>query len=242
MRKCDGTRNCHGYVKWVFVWVLVCGLADSTASSVYAQSTLNHDFRLWSPVYVTAQLPSSFLGSMEVHPRFGDNVSEFNQLVVRSVLGYQLTDYLAVWQGYTWVGTYRPRFAEEHHAIQQVTYRRTLSSFDLFSRFMLEERVIGGADGTGVRARTLVRIDIPLPQAPEWAFVLYNEILVNVNSVRNGPQEGFDENRFVAAMNRQLTEHISMDVGYQMQAQNKAASGLVNQMNHIMLVQVFIGL
>jgi len=224
------------------MWMLAYGLTGVAPSAVHAQSTLDHDFRLWSPVYLTVKLPSSFLGNMEVHPRMGEHVSELTQLVVRPVLGYQLTDYLAIWQGYTWVGTYRPRFAEEHHAIQQVTYRRQFSSFELFSRFMLEERVIGGADGTGVRARTLMRVDVPLPQTPEWAVVLYNEVLVNVNSVRNGPQEGFDENRFVAAINRQVTEQISMDFGYQMQAQNKANSGLVNQMNHILLVQFFIGL
>ena len=112
----------------------------------------------------------------------------------------------------------------------------------LFTRFMLEERVINRADGTALRARSLTRVDVPLPQAPEWAFVLYNEILVNVNSVRNGPQEGFDENRFVVGMNRQVTEQISVDFGYQMQVQNRANPGLVKQMNHILLVQFFSGL
>ena len=237
-----GRRKGHSHCRWLLVWVLAWGVADGALSAVHAQSTLDHDFRLWSPVYLTAQLPSSFLGTMEVHPRFGENVSELNQLVVRPVLGYQLTDHVSIWQGYTWVGTYQPHFSQEHHSIQQVIYRQTFSSFDLLSRFMLEERVIGGADGIGLRARTLVRIDVPLPQAPEWAFVLYNEVLVNANSVRNGPQEGFDENRFVVGMNRQVTEQISVDVGYQMQAQNKATSGLVNQMNHILLVQFFIGL
>ncbi|MDH5639749.1 MAG: DUF2490 domain-containing protein [Nitrospira sp.] len=233
------TKGWHSHCGWMSVCVLACGLS---AGSVHAQSTLDQDVRLWAPVYLTVQLPASFLGNMEVHPRFGEHVSELNQLVVRPVLGYQLTDYWSIWQGYTWVGTYRPHFAEEHHSIQQLIYRRAFSSFELVSRFMLEERVIGGADGTGVRARTLVRVDVPLPEAPKWAFVLYNEVLVNVNSVRNGPQEGFDENRFVAAMNRQVTDQISMDFGYQMQAQNKASSGLVNQMNHILLVQFFINL
>ena len=224
------------------MWMLAWGLANGGSSAVYAESTLDHDFRVWSPVYLTVQLPSSFLGNMEVHPRFGENVSELNQLVIRPVLGFKLTDHWSIWQGYTWVGTYRPRFAEEHHSIQQLIYRRQFSSFELFTRFMLEERVINRADGTALRARSLTRVDVPLPQAPEWAFVLYNEILVNVNSVRNGPQEGFDENRFVVGMNRQVTEQISVDFGYQMQVQNRANPGLVKQMNHILLVQFFIGL
>lgn len=237
-----GKRDWSSRGRWILIVMLAWGLADGACLLGHAESTLDHDFRLWSPVYLTAQLPSSFLGAMEVHPRFGENVSEFNQLVVRPVLGFKLTDHWSIWQGYTWVGTYRPRFAEEHHSIQQLIYRRQYSSFELFSRFMLEERVIDRADGTALRARTLMRVDVPLPQAPEWAFVLYDEILVNVNSVRNGPQEGFDENRFVVAMNRQVTDQISMDLGYQLQAQNNANPGLVDQMNHILLVQFFIGL
>lgn len=236
------TTDRHSRFRWLLMWMLAWGLAGGAPSAVHAQSTLNHDFRLWSPLYLTAQLPSSFLANMEVHPRFGEDVSELNQLVVRPVLGYQLTERWSIWQGYTWVGTYRPRFSEEHHSIQQLIYRRPFPSFELFSRFMLEERVIGGADGTGVRARALVRVDVPIPRAPEWAFVLYNEILVNVNSVRNGPREGFDENRFVVAINRQVTEQISMDVGYQLQAQHRANPGLVNQLNHILLIQFFVNL
>ena len=85
----------------------------------------------------------------------------------------------------------------------------------------------------------MLRGDFPLPDAPEWAIVVCDEIFVNINSVGNGPDSGFDQNRFFLGMNRQFTEHFNMDLGYQMQALNDRQPELIN---HIILLQFFINL
>ena len=85
----------------------------------------------------------------------------------------------------------------------------------------------------------MLRGDFPLPNAPEWAFVVYDEIFVNVNSVGNGPDSGFDQNRFFLGMNREFTKYFNMDLGYQMQALNNSQPGQINQ---IILLQFFINL
>ena len=51
-----------------FAWSLLVG-GETFAQST---STFSQDFRLWSPVYLTMKLPSSFLAYMEVNPRFAD--------------------------------------------------------------------------------------------------------------------------------------------------------------------------
>ena len=71
---------------------------------------------------------------------------------------------------------------------------------------------------------------------------MYDEIFVNVNSVGNGPDSGFDQNRLFLGMNRQFTKHFNMDLGYQMQALNNRQPELINQINHIILLQFFINL
>ena len=71
---------------------------------------------------------------------------------------------------------------------------------------------------------------------------MYDEIFVNLNTVGNGPDSGFDQNRLFLGMNRQFTEHFNMDLGYQMQALNNSQPELVNQINHIILLQFFINL
>ena len=235
-------RGLVSRAKWVVIWMMAWALALVIPLTVHAQSNPQHDFRLWSPIYLTVKLPSSFLGFMEVNPRFGDDVSEIDQLFFRPALGYQVTDHLSIWQGYAWIGSYQPRFTGEHRSFQQVIYSRKFSSFKLLSRSRFEQRVIDRAEGTALRARTLLRADFPLPKAPSWAFVVYDEIFVNVNSARNGPREGLDQNRVFVGMNRKVTNYFNVDVGYQLQALNNGKSGLINQMNHILLIQFFINL
>ncbi len=237
-----GKRSGDLRCRWILIWIVTWSLASGTPVAAQAESTLNHDFRLWSPVYLTVPLSSSFLGYMEVNPRFGDNVSELDQLFFRPALGYKVTNRLSVWQGYAWIGSYQPRFTGEHRSFQQLIYNRKFSFFKLLSRSRLEQRVIDRADGVAVRARTMLRGDFPIPQAPDWALVVYDEVFVNVNTTTNGPQAGLDQNRIFLGLNRKVTNHISMDMGYQLQALNTAKSGLINQLNHIMLLQFFINL
>jgi len=217
-------------------------LAGSTVSVVQADSTVSQDFRLWTPVYLTFPLSSSFIGYMEVNPRFGDDVSELDQLILRPAVGYKLNDHFSLWQGYAWVGNYQPSLREENRLYQQLLYRRKFSFVKVLSRSRLEERFIDNTDSVAVRARTMLRGDFPLPDAPEWAIVVYDEIFVNVNAVGNGPDSGFDQNRFFLGMNRKFTEHFNMDLGYQMQAVNNRQPGLINQINHTILLQFFINL
>jgi len=226
----------------VVVGMVAWSLASGIVSAVQAGATVNQDFRLWSPVYVTVPLSSSFIGYLEANPRFGDDVSEIDQLLIRPAVGYKLTEHLSLWQGYAWIGNYQPRFTEEHRVFQQLLYSRKFSFVKLFSRSRLEERIIDHADGTAVRARTMLRVDVPLPQAPDWAIVVYDEIFVNLNSVGNGPGGGFDQNRFFLGMNHQVTAHFNIDLGYQMQTLNTRPSGLINQINHVILLQWFINL
>lgn len=223
------------------VWALAGGLSVGAISDAYAGS-LNQDFRLWSPVYLFVPLSQSFVGYMEVNPRFGDDVSELDQLLIRPAIGYKLTDRWSIWQGYAWIGNYQPRFVEEHRVFQQLVYSRRFPSIKMFSRSRLEERVIDNADGTAVRARTMLRIDYPLPDARDWAIVVFDEIFVNLNTVGHGPEAGFDQNRFFLGINRRFTDQLNMDLGYQMQTVNNRQSGIINQINHVILLQMWINL
>lgn len=222
--------------------LVLCTLPSIAASEAHAGSTLEHDFRLWSPVYLTVPLSPSFIGYMEVNPRFGDDVSELDQLLLRPAIGYKLSEHVSLWQGYAWIGNYAPRFIEEHRIFQQLVYSRKFQFVKIFSRSRIEERIIDDADDTAIRARTMLRGDFPIQQFPGWALVLYDEIFVNVNAVGNGPEAGFDQNRFFLGMNHQVSEHFNVDVGYQMQVLNNRQSGLTNQANHVILLQFFINL
>ncbi|MBH0178182.1 MAG: DUF2490 domain-containing protein, partial [Nitrospira sp.] len=97
----------RGIAITIFVWSLLLG------GETFAQSTptFTQDFRLWSPVFMTVTLPSSFLAHLEVQPRFADldEAGHIDQLILRPAIGYQLTENLSIWQGYAWVGNYNQR-------------------------------------------------------------------------------------------------------------------------------------
>ncbi len=230
-------------------WSLLVG-GETFAQST---STFSQDFRLWSPVFMTVKLPSSFLAYMEVNPRFADldEAGHIDQLILRPALGYQLTENLSIWQGYAWVGNFNQRhtppqspFFDESRIYQQVLYKRKFDSFTITSRTRLEERWIEHVDGTAVRFRTMLRGQYPLPMAPEWALVGYEEIFVNLNTVgARGPQAGFDQNRVFVGINRTFSKYVNLDVGYQNQLLNsRSIPDLANQMNHMVLLQLFINL
>ena len=234
----------------VAAWSLVAGAGSEVLA---AGSTMQQDFRLWSPVYLTVPLSTSFLGFAEVNPRFGDDVSNLNQLILRTALGYKLNDRWSVLQGYAWNTVYhdasdQPIFIVEHRVYQQLSYKDTFPFLDAFpsikinSRSRLEERWIEHTDGTSLRARTMLRVDIPLPKIQDTAFVTYDEIFFNLNGISGGPEAGFDQNRFFIGFNHQFLKQFSVDLGYQMQIINSRKEELVNQMNNMILVQFWINL
>lgn len=179
---------------------------------------------------------------MEANPRFSDDASTIDQLLLRPALGYQITPTISLWQGYAWITNYEPGFSQEHRIFQQLIYARKFSHFKIFSRSRLEERWIEDAVGTSLRARTMLRGDVPLPGLPALSLAAYDEIFVNLNSLRQGPESGFDQNRAFVGFNYQFTSQLNMDLGYQLQIVNTVRPDLVNQANHILLLQIFINL
>ena len=244
----------------VLAWNLIgSGVTPLQAYEQLGPNTKS-DFRLWAPVYLTVNLPNRFLAYMEVNTRIGDDVTNIDQLLLRPAIGYKLTDNLSIWQGYAWVGNFnqphtppQPSFIGENRIFQQALYKRTFSNVKFLSRTRLEERWIDHAAGTAVRFRELLRADIPIPQAEDWAFVVFDEIFINLNAVgtfdefrqgqTKGPGAGIDQNRFFLGINKTFNEHLNVDLGYQNQFLNqRQLPGNVNLINHVFLIQFWITL
>jgi hypothetical protein len=219
----------------LFVFILLSGIWGGVA-----WGSLSHDGQFWIPLYNRVALSEKFRGWFEVNPRFGDNISEIDQLLIRPAIGYQLTPSLSIWQGYAWITNYEPRFRDEHRLYQQVSYRRSFSSFRIFSRTRLEERFLQDAGGAAIRARQMLRADFPFDKDKIWGAVIYDELFVNLNTVRSGPEGGFDQNRFFVGIHRKVNDHLSFDFGYQNQTINTRGPNLADRMNHIILLQWFI--
>ena len=197
------------------------------------------DFQIWSPIYLTYSYTDKIQGWYEVQPRFGDNASQVNQLLLRTALGYRVTKHWSLWQGYAWTPSFDPGFVSENRIYQQLVYAQSYQYVDVMSRTRLEQRWIQRVPGTAVRFRTLLRGRFPLDDARLWGLVTQNEVFFNLNSPTNGPNGGFDQNRFFVGLNKKINEHLSVDGGYQLQAINTNEASLFNTLNHILLLQFF---
>lgn len=244
----------------VLTWQLTVGGVSSVQAYTQLSPNTRSDFRLWAPVYLTVNLPNRFLAWMEVNPRIGDDVTNIDQLLLRPAIGYKLTDNLSIWQGYAWVGNFnqphtppQSSFIGENRIFQQALYKKTFSNVKFLSRTRMEERWIDHAAGTAVRFRELLRVDIPIPQAQDWAVVVFDEIFINLNAVgtfdefrqgqTKGPGAGIDQNRFFLGINKTFNEHLNVDLGYQNQMLNQRHfPGNANLINHVFLIQFWITL
>ena len=241
------------------VWSLTGGGVTPAQAYTELGPNTQSDFRLWTPVYLTVKLPSRFLAYMEANPRLGDDVTNIDQLLLRPALGYQLTENLSIWQGYAWVGNFNQKhtppqspFFQENRIFQQAIYTRKFSSFNFMSRTRMEERWIEHSAGTALRFRQMLKVSYPLPMAPDWSLVGYDEIFINLNSVdtvddvRGGgkaPGAGIDQNRFFLGVNKTFNQYFNVDIGYQNQMLNsRTLEGNANWINHILLLQFYINL
>ncbi len=225
----------------ILTWLICCLTGALLLSgTAWADSSLDHDLQLWTPFYLTFPLKGKVKGYFEVNPRVGDDLSEMRQLLIRPAVGYQVTKALSLWQGYAWVADFLPTFRSENRLYQQLQYRTAVHGFNLLSRSRLEERFIEDTSGVAIRARTMLRVGYPFGRAKAWSVVLYDEVFINLNSIQNGPEGGFDQNRAFGGVNYKLSGHVNVDAGYQFQLVNSPEPGLANGGNHIILIQTFL--
>jgi hypothetical protein len=211
--------------------------------SLYSQNQVSaetHDFQIWTPVYLTVNFTDKIQGWYEAQPRFGDDASQVNQLLLRTALGYTFADHWSIWQGYAWTPDIEPTFKTENRLYQQLLYVQKFPAIEIMSRTRLEERWIEDVSGTAVRFRTLLRGKVPLGHQGQWAYVVQDEIFFNMNSPTNGPDSGLDQNRVFVGINRSINKHLNVDMGYQFRFINTSESGSFNDKDSILLVQCFL--
>lgn len=207
----------------------------------FADSDLENDLGLWTPVYIKLPVTEKIITQLEINPRIQENVTHINQLLVRPSVGYQLTKNLSIWQGYAWVTNYIPDFVSEQRIWQQILYEREIGRFILSTRSRLEERFIENIHGVPVRFRNMFRVQYALDKNKNWAFVIYDEPFVNIGTHFQGPQSGIDQNRFFAGLNKKISDNASIEGGYLMQYLNQT-SPVQDRLNHNIVVNLYINL
>jgi hypothetical protein len=157
----------------------------------------------------------------EIQYRNYDFIGDTNQLLLRTGLGYNLTENNNnVLLGYAFVNTHKyipnsdqKQESNEHRIFQQFITKQNFGRFYFLHRYRVEERFL--PDDFQVRLRYFLNATIPLNKKTldknAIYFSTYNEIFVNTEKPL------FDRNRIYAALGFVINKNFKVEAGFMSQ-------------------------
>ena len=222
-----------------FIFLVILLLSTSFVFTSNKANAIKNDLQLWTPVYSEFPIKGKFFGYFEVQPRIGDDVSDFDQLIIRPAFGYKLNEHIKLYQGYAWAPRFRPGFRNDNRIWQQVSLENTFKKLQILNALRLEERFIENTGGPSLRTRYTLRFDYPLDKAEKWFVFLMNQLYLNFYTVSNGPERGIEQNRITSGIRRKITKHLDLETGYQYQ--HRFGGDRINgQIIHALITAVYL--
>ena len=195
---------------FLFVFLLV-GINDS----VYSQKS---EIGNWFIYFGNQKINKNWNWHNEIQYRNYDFIGDTNQLLLRTGIGYNLTENNNnVLLGYAFVNTqkYIPNSdqkqeSNEHRIFQQFITKQNFGRFYFLHRYRIEERFL--TDDFQMRLRYFLNLNIPLNKKTldKNAIYLstYNEIFVNTENPL------FDRNRVYVGLGYKINRNIKIELGY----------------------------
>jgi hypothetical protein len=141
---------------------------------------------------------SKFVGAFEYHYRLNENVSEYQNMIFRPMLGYILNDNGKVWVGYAYFEKNTDQgIVREQRLFQMLTYNSDTKKPVVFvGRTKIEERFFEESDIMAMRFRQMLGVAVDLFKVKETQVMGYltNEIHIGMN-VEKGAAPSFNQNR-----------------------------------------------
>ncbi|WP_289044599.1 DUF2490 domain-containing protein [uncultured Olleya sp.] len=170
-------------------------------------------------IYIgSKQLKNGWNIHNEVQYRNYDAVGDLEQLLLRTGLGYNLTENnnnLLLGYGYilseNYVGdTDKKVSVNEHRIFQQFTTKQKIGSIGLSHRYRFEQRFV--EEDFKMRFRYFLGLKVPLQNKPDGNnplyFSAYNEIFLNTKT------SIFDRNRLYGGLGYQFSKQLRLELGY----------------------------
>lgn len=215
-------------------------LVFCSSTPAYANSGVEHDMQLWTPITLDCKIYKKWRGYFEVNPRMADNVSGLSQLLIRPAIEYRQRDNLSFMVGYLWLSNYSgTNVTNEHRIWEQLLVNNRYKKLTIINRARVEQRLFENLPNAGVRLRHMLKLNYPISK--RFYATAQDELFVNVNSVENGPQAGIDQNRIFAGIGFKPHKRARTEVGYQCQYVNRTDQ-FDDQANHAIVIQSFIGI
>lgn len=196
--------------------------------SVLTWAQIN-DLGAWYMYFGNNKISKKLNWHNEVQYRNFDAIGDLEQLLIRTGIGYDLTENNNnVLLGYGFIlsqpyvnGDKKENI--EHRIFQQYITKQKFGRFNLQHRYRLEERFL--EDDFRMRFRYMLGLNIPITQKemlPKTLYAsVYNEIFLHFNSPT------FDRNRVYGALGYVINKNMRIEAGYMNQIQENRNRGQI---------------
>ena len=154
-------------------------LALASATPAHANED---DFNIWTGQFVSVDLSDDVYIRGEAQERFTNDADQLGQLLLRSFVGYRITDRVNAGGGYAFILTdpIGPVEVNEHRFYQELNVRLIdKGGVTLDSRTRLEQRMFEEDSKLAWRFRNLVQLRVPI--SANNSFVAYSEPFIALN-------------------------------------------------------------
>jgi len=187
------------------------------------------DLGAWYMYFGNNKISKKLNWHNEIQYRNFDAVGDLEQLLIRTGIGYDLTENNNnVLLGYGFILSQPYVNGEkkeniEHRIFQQYITKQKFGRFNLQHRYRLEERFL--EDDFRMRFRYMIGLNIPITQKemlPKTLYAsVYNEIFLHFNS------PVFDRNRVYGALGYVINKNMRIEAGYMNQIQENRNRGQI---------------
>jgi len=177
---------------------------------------------------------------LEGQSRFDGNWEHWYQGMVRTAVGYSLSDRATIWAGYTWLPT--QNIGKSYISQQDVwpAFRYILpTDIGTFTfRTMWETNFLRG-DQIRERPRQMIKFMHPFEFEPRLSFIAWDEAFYRVNTTTWGGKSGFDQNRVFGGLGWSFNNNVRAELGYLNQYIDDASHRNAT-MHHLGMASLFI--
>ncbi|MET3537464.1 DUF2490 domain-containing protein [Chryseobacterium limigenitum] len=196
------------------------------ATKSFAQKS---DLGAWYMYFGNNKISKKLNFHNEIQYRNFDGIGDLEQLLIRTGIGYDLTENNNnVLLGYGFILSQPYVNGEkkeniEHRIFQQYITKQKFGRFYLQHRYRLEERFL--QDDFRMRFRYMLGLNIPInnkEMLPKTFYAsAYNEIFLHLNSPT------FDRNRVYGALGYVISKNLRIEAGYMNQIQENKNRGQI---------------
>lgn len=199
-------------VKYIFCFLMVL-------KSYFAMSQQS-DLGNWLIVFGNKEINEKINWHHEVQYRNYDAIGDLEQLLIRTGIGYNLTQNTNLLGGYGYilsdnyiVNSNTKIDFEEHRIYQQLIIKNRVNTLSVQHRYRFEQRFFGSdrPDQFKLRFRYFINMNLPITNfsnGRQLYLSAYNEVFLNTEGII------FDRNRLYGGLGFKLNKSLKFEIGY----------------------------